>query len=623
MSGLPRGYESNNSPGQVHRSKKSPNAGGTMMHRITRVPGPFSNFLKNIKPGFNRSHWQKEIGIGDDSAVGSLFEDEALIIPDPHLPIRLKQGGFFEKNNSNNKNSDLWHVIKYGGAYTSLRLRSEGIPHLPEKGKKGLDIEVDYTLIDSKHHIIYLVELKKGKGAQAKGDAIQLNRAAVVLSYHYQKIHKVKPAFKCYFVAGTAIIPENISFFGKSENLSTETKNFNRLGGPFIINLMTAKGFAQFLGLDWKRVQRIIQLPRVEQTKFNDTLLLIEKMFINDISETSYPIEELMKKLPADKIPDFWKSRPRTRVERLEEIDLIPGLIFKKRLLEQQIKRNISGNKDFLIFQWAGIVKKLASFTTISDAKRAKYKRLTDEITNKKVEYPVDEIDISEQIILRHQFLGAKAYAVHPVEHPERVIPHTNLTTNKPYLEMRKKALASIIANKTVNSRTKLNMLTKWGANFTAGRTLTGTTGASKTYTNMINLYNTERKKLYANIAKSKNNYNSRINSATNNKSLNAINAIISSNNRLNRARLGALRLKVNAARTRLLTGARPVRRTNVNQPRIRVRSRSRERPNKTPVRQMTAEQVRLALNGSGVKTLGKTVGEMRNLLTARRQNVR
>ena len=399
------------------------------------VAGPRGTFgSTHLSRNFNRGAQLIRLGVGYDSAIGSLFEDEALILPDPHFPIRLKQANFFQYNETNNRSSIISTIILNGGAYTSLRLRVSGVPQVPASGNKGDDIEIDYTLIDPENDIIYLCEFKKGFGAQKKGDAVQLNRAAVVLSYHYQKIHKRKPKIYALFVAGAAVdaldidlpdkesaLSDDISFFSNTRNHTDKPTNSSKI--PFVVHLVTATGFAKFAGIPVAKVRSIMGLRNTEHVKFGDALLAFERYFTANPDEQVVEIKNVMNKFPNRNWPDFWKiSNNQSRVDRLIEIDAIPSLVFKKREYEKTIKNNAYNmslstgeKKSEIIPRWLAIIELLSKFKSITPAAREKYTILAQRargVLGASFKTIQPNIDLKEQIILRRKYLGKASFSV-------------------------------------------------------------------------------------------------------------------------------------------------------------------------------------------------------------------
>ena len=449
--------------------------------------------------------------VGYNAAIGSLFEDEALIMPDPHIPIRLKQADFAKANNSRNNGSVMWHVIKYGGAYTSLRIRVSGIEGVPPSGGKGDDIEIDYTIIDPVKHIVYLCEFKKGYGAQKKGDAIQLNRAAVAVSYHYQAIHRVKPKFYAFFIAGAAVdaddieLPDksvdlspNISFFSNTRNHLDSPGNGNPT--PFVVHLMTAEAFAVFAGINVSKIKKIMGLRATEHAKFGDALLLFERFFAANPTVQQQEIKELVNRFPNVNWPNVWKlNTNQARVNRLLELDMIPSLVFKKREYEKTINNNrynyvlsAGENKSQVLGRWLGIVEKISKLSGVTPEGRAKYARLAKHVRNQvgnSVKAIEPNISTQEQIILRSKYLGPAAYKVKwPMTGLGSQVMRYNLSvTASRRISKLSEELTALIKTPANN---KFQKLLNFGEKITTLPVINPTTRKSSTYAKLEKEYN-------------------------------------------------------------------------------------------------------------------------------------
>jgi hypothetical protein len=441
--------------------------------------------------GFNRALFAREVTVGFDSAVGSLFEDEALILPDPHLPIRLKDEGFGAKINSANTSSKLWNIMKYGGAYTSLRILVDGMDGLLPKGNKGNDIEIDYTLIvvddkTPKHDgdLVLLGEFKKGKGATGIGDSIQLNRAAQALCWHFFKVHGRKPKVKAYFVAGGAIDLQDIEFFAKADKLSRDISTFSKapVGTPFTIRLSNAIGWGNMMGLNVESIRRILRIPLDEIKKFNDALLAVENYLEAGIYDRAVTINTLIRNGRIRDPPALWRtSTVRDRVERLKEIDIIPSLVWRKRELEKVLlaPSTNAATQAAAFPKWLGLVQALSNMEFLSDAVKAKYARLAALYSGQR-SVPPTEPNLIEKIQLRWRNLK-QVYYMGP-EKQGNFMNHTGLLTNAPYLKLRNAELTAIIKNNNLSPANKLNALVKWNEVFQMGRTLSSTVKAGKPY---------------------------------------------------------------------------------------------------------------------------------------------
>jgi hypothetical protein len=436
-----QGYETNVAPGRrVPGRKTGIRPGHTVpVGTVASVYGPGATFGGNLVPrGVSLGNAIIKLGVGIDSAIGSIFEDEALVLPDPHLPIRLKQANFFAAGDSDNRESLLSTIILKGGAYTSFRISVAGFGQLnppvyvPPSGGKGDDIEIDWTLITEDE--VFLAEFKKGYGAQKKGDAVQMNRAAICISYHFQKLKGRKPRIYSLFVAGAAIDARNIDLPDRPDALSRNITSFSRVNGhldkpksggatPFVVRLVTSEGFANFAGFPVGDVKRMLGLRAQEHEKYFKALEFIETIFTLNPETNFISISNAMRARPNFKWPNFFRTNnARTRVDRLVEMDIIPSLVFKKREYEKTIKNNrynrvvSNGEKSGeVVARWLGIIEILKDSKSVKSEFRRKYQMLYDTARSRLGATFIaikPNIDNKEQILLRSKYLGSEAYKV-------------------------------------------------------------------------------------------------------------------------------------------------------------------------------------------------------------------
>jgi hypothetical protein len=476
----------------------------------------------------------KNAFVGDNAALGSIFEDEAVIIPDPHIPLRLKDVDFFKKADSNNgKETDLKAILKYGGAFTSLRLRTTDIVGVRPSGGKGVDIEIDYTLIDPEHHIIHLVELKKGLGAQKKGDAIQLVRASEVLKYHYKKIHgaSVTPKFHYYFVAGDAIDPVDVVFFS---NGVTDV-NFK---------VLTAEGYANLIGMNFESLRKIMLIRPREQKKYAKTLFALEQLMSGNGGNAVHYIPNLMQKMTAEQkrqVPNWmaFSTAVGNRVARLKQLDDIGPLIFKKRDLSKKLRAGgITAAAEARMFsEWLGCVQALSKNPVVREEKRTKYSEIIKRTTGVTIIPP--NLSLSEKLQLRAEQLGAKRYITHGV--PANMARSGNWYTAGQRISQLKESLNQIMKGQSngASTRNKLAPFKRWVERF-KGAPINATARSSKTYLQLAKVANNYAQVLATRIGAA-NSYENNISKANNTNSLLAVVNAIGKNTKLTKERKIAL----------------------------------------------------------------------------------
>lgn len=447
------------SPTAYRRNLTGTEAMGLVANRLYKTSG----YRGLINSGNEIGVAIKNAFVGDNAALGSIFEDEAVIIPNPQIPLRLKDADFFTKNNSaNGSRSGLREILEYGGGFTSLRLRTTGVPGVVAAAGKGFDIEIDYTVINPVAHIIHLIELKKGLGAQKKGDAIQLIRASQVLAYHYSKVHPGKtPKFKFYFVAGDALDPANIVFYANGQP-------------PNLFQVLTAKGFAQLVGMDADRILRIMRIRPQEQKKYTRVLLALEELMLSGSpSETTvHYIPELIKRLPAsfaNKIPEWMEftGALSDRVARLKALDDIGPLVFKKRLLSKALRseNRSMGSEEQLFSEWLGCVHALSENIAVREDKREKYKKIMK--FTKGVPWRPQTFTLAEKLMLRAVVLGDKRYKMNDVANSEK--RSGNWYTDGEKIKEMKNSLNALMRGEGASkTRNKLKPFQIWVKRFSA-----------------------------------------------------------------------------------------------------------------------------------------------------------
>ena len=547
------GYMTNNEK-NITTYRRSPSGAEGYVTIKGKVPGPNRQVILR---GFNRQQFARNVTIGFDSAVGSLFEDEALILPDPHLPIRLKDEGYASKNDSKNSSTKIWNIMKYGGAYTSLRLNVTGIDNILPPGNKGNDIEIDYTLIivdESNAHkdIVILGEFKKGKGATGTGDAVQLNRAAQAVSWHFKNVHGRIPEIRAYFVAGGALDLQDIQFFAKANKMSSDISSFSKTNSPkpFTIRLTNAEGWGRLIGLDIERIRRILRIPLTEITKFNDALWKVETLFIGDASLASVTVKNLVNSGFVSNPPALWKSNVTgNRVSRLKEVDIIPSFVWKKRDLEKIILSNSTSNtnRDVAFRHWLGLVQKLSTMDGLSEDARKKYKNLANLYPGQTGLAPAAPTLI-DKIILRRRYLKT-VYKLNP-ESSSNFMNHTNLLTMAGYLKFRNAELTKIIRNNSLSKNNKFKKLVIWNEMFHMGRTVNAQTKSSRMYQLILNKYRNALAAVSSTATLPT--YNSLINEASNEQTLKNIYKLLSVNNRYNFPKKIAISNKIKNKRKEL-----------------------------------------------------------------------
>ena len=486
----------------------------------------------------------KNAFVGDNAALGSIFEDEAVIIPDPHIPLRLKDVDFFKKADSNRgKETDLKAILKYGGAFTSLRLRTTDINGVRPSGGKGVDIEIDYTLIDPVNHVIHLVELKKGLGAQKKGDAIQLVRAGEVLEYHYKKIHSERvPTFHYYFVAGDAIDPVDVVFF------SNGVADIN-------FKVLTAEGYANFIGMDIERLRKIMLIRPREQAKYAKTLFALEQLMTGNGNTVHY-IPNLMKRMTAEQrsqVPNWmaFSTAIGNRVARLKHLDEIGPLIFKKRDLSKKLRAGgITAAVESRMFsEWLGCVEALSKNPVVKEEKRIKYKQIIKRTTGVSIIPP--NLTLSEKLKLRAEQLGPKRYITHGI--PANMVRGAEWYTAGQRIAELKESLNKIMKGQSngVSTRNKLAPFKRWVERF-KGAAINATARSSKTYLQLARMANNYAQVLSTGVGTA-NTYENNISKANNTNSLLVILNAIGKNSKLTKERKKAL-AKLVGIRNNMLT---------------------------------------------------------------------
>jgi hypothetical protein len=487
----------------------------------------------------------KNAFVGDNAALGSIFEDEAVIIPDPHIPLRLKDVDFFKKADSNSgKETDLKAILTYGGAFTSLRLRTTDINGVRPSGGKGVDIEIDYTLIDPVNHVIHLVELKKGLGAQKKGDAIQLVRAGEVLKYHYKKIHSERvPKFHYYFVAGDAIDPVDVVFFSD--------------GVPGLnFKVLTAEGYASLIGMSFERLRKIMLIRPGEQKKYAKTLFALEQLMAGNGGNTVHYIPNLMQKMTAEQksqVPNWmsFSSAVGNRVARLKQLDDIGPLIFKKRDLSKKLRSpGLTPTVESRLFsEWLGCVQALSKNPVVREEKRIKYNEIIKRTAGVTIIPP--NLTLSEKLQLRAEQLGSKRYITHGV--PATMVRSGNWYTAGQRIAELKESLNKIMKGQSngASTRNKLAPFKRWVERF-KGAPINATARSSKTYLQLAKMANNYAQVLSTGVS-SANTYENNISKANNTTSLLTIAAAISKNGKLTKERKSAL-AKLVGIRNSMLT---------------------------------------------------------------------
>jgi hypothetical protein len=475
----------------------------------------------------------KNAFVGDNAALGSIFEDEAVIIPNPQIPLRLKDVNFFTKSDSNSSSqSPFKDLLRLGGAFTSLRLRTTDINGVAASGGKGNDIEIDYTIIDPDNHVAHLVELKKGLGAQKKGDAIQLIRAGQVLSYHYAKVHpgrKLKLYY--YFVAGDASDPANVVFFGNGVD-------------PNLFQITTSEGFANLIGMDAARILRIMRIRPHEQAKYARTLFALESVMFssNPNRNTVAYIPDLIESLTPDQraqIPNWMNLAVavRNRVSRLKDLDDLGPYIFKKRQLSKQLRAGgLTNSEEKTLFStWLGCVKKLSENTMIRPEKRSKYITILNR--TKGIPLRIPELSLSEKLSLRKEQLGPKRYATNPIPASNR--RGGNWITNGQRVANLKTRLNAIMKGTGPSTRgALLSKLKGWTSSFRMAP-ISATAKQSKGYKELERLANNYAKIVATNTGS--NTYANRINRASNQNELVSIMENMKRNSKLTPNRKKAL----------------------------------------------------------------------------------
>jgi hypothetical protein len=520
------------SPTGYRRSPTGTEAVGLLAGRLHSTAG-FRAFLNS---GNEIGVAIKNAFVGDNAALGSIFEDEAVIIPNPQIPYRMKDENFFVKNDSNNgSKSGLREVLYYGGAFTSLRLRTSGI-EVSASGGKGYDIEIDYTVIDPDNHIIHLVELKKGLGAQKKGDAVQLIRASQVLAYHYAKVHPGKKLrFKFYFVAGDATDPANIVFYANGQNVN-------------LFEVLTSVGFAELVGMDAARVMRIMRLRPREQKKYAAILLEFEKIMFSDAAAGKtniHYIPDLIKRLPSNaaaRLPEWlaFTTSVSDRVARLKALDDVAPLLFKKRELSKKLKTpGMTNAMEANVFgEWLACVKALSENIAVRDEKREKYKRIIAFTKGVSLARP-PTFTLAEKLELRADALGAKRYKMHTVNAAQKRTG--NWYTNGQRIAGMQQNLQRLMQTGGGSiTRNKLPPFTAWAKRL-AGLPISAQAQKSASYQKLLKMANNFGEVIGTRKSGATNNYEAQILSANNGPAIRAVLGKIKANSKLAANRKKAL----------------------------------------------------------------------------------